>query len=310
MLGVGLTLAGTTAVAAPAGSATRPPPFAPKSPAAARALEEQQAAIDLINHASRDVSVARRSCRPAPPAQTSETHDAPTAPALGAIAALRRPATPADAYPGRLTLFGEGEVYVDYTRAVTAAGGQRFTIVVARSVRPSFRISASCLDAEHARLITLLRGKPRHLRSVALKEFGTLRHGQEQNSRAPTVPEDGIYLFTRDAHGGGGGGGGGDVKAFLSHGTFGSSGGAGNEALLSGLVPDGVASVTLEYPKTVSRGRYYEPTVFPSAFTRTVRVQENVLAVHVPRNAGDAFPSRMVWRRADGSVLRVVKGPR
>ena len=36
---------------------------------------------------------------------------------------------------------------------------------------------------------------------------------------------------------------------------------ARDRARLLGLVPDGVASVTLEYPRTVNRGRDYKPTV-------------------------------------------------
>lgn len=305
-----LTIAGAGVAGARSAPKTIPPPFAPKSPAAARALKEQQAAIDLINEASQHVFAVRKSCRPTFETKSSETHDAPTQAVLDAIAALRRPATPVDAINGPSSHFGQGEVYVDYTRAVTAASGQKFTIVVSRSVRPTFRISASCLDAEHVRLLQLLKGKPPRLRSVTLGEFGKLRHGQEQNAHQPTAPQDGIYLFSRNADGSGGGGGGGDVKYFLTHGNFTSSGGGGRRALLSGLLPDGVASVTLQFAKTVSRGPYYKPTVFPSAFQRTVRVEENVLAVHVPREAEDAFPTRMIWRGPDGSVLRIVKGPR
>jgi len=39
-----------------------------------------------------------------------------------------------------------------------------------------------------------------------------------------------------------------------------------------------------------------------------VPVRENVVSFTVARPAEDAFPTRMVWRRADGSVLRVVRG--
>ncbi|HVP03810.1 MAG TPA: hypothetical protein VMT10_14665 [Solirubrobacteraceae bacterium] len=94
----------------------------------------------------------------------------------------------------------------------------------------------------------------------------------------------------------------------MAHGVFFASGGQHGSTLV-GLVPDGVASVTLQYPRTVSRGRWYKPAVFPSAFTRTVRVQQNVLVVHVPRGGLEAFAARMVWRSADGKVLRVVTPP-
>ncbi len=50
--------------------------------------------------------------------------------------------------------------------------------------------------------------------------------------------------------------------------------------------------------------------MFPSAFTRTVHVQDNVVSLHVPRGAGDAFPHRMVWRDAAGKVIHTFTEPR
>ncbi|WCB94571.1 hypothetical protein DSM104299_03308 [Baekduia alba] len=74
-------------------------------------------------------------------------------------------------------------------------------------------------------------------------------------------------------------------------------------------MPDGVASVTLEYPKKISRGRYFKPAVFPSAFIKTVQVHDNVLSVAIPRGAPDAFPHRMVWRDAAGAVVHAFTDP-
>jgi hypothetical protein len=64
--------------------------------------------------------------------------------------------------------------------------------------------------------------------------------------------------------------------------------------------------VTFEYPKVISRGRDYRPTVCPSAVRRTVAVRQNALSLHVPRSALDASAPRMVWRDAAGSLVRVV----
>jgi hypothetical protein len=284
-----------------------PPPFEPKSKAAARYLALQRVALELINQANRHVFAAIPSCKPSFPRPSGAvTHDTPSQPVLDAIAELRRPASPADQLPPSRHpfRFGFGETYVDYVRTATAANGQRFYIVVQRAVPPSYRPAARCLDAEHAQLVTLLRGKSHRLRSVALREFAKMRHVQEQTPEQPQTPQDGLSLFTAGPQGIGVGGGGGDIAMFLDRGTFGSSGND-SSSTLNGLVPDGVATVTLEYPKVVSRGPYYKPTVFPSAYRRTVRVQENVLSVHVPRGAGDAFPRRMVWRSADGRVLHV-----
>lgn len=281
------------------------PPFTPRSEMAARALREQRVAYELINRASRYVSAGRADCRQKGLDRTSSTtHDPPSQPVLDAIAALRRPATAAEAaLPPSAGHGGLGEVHVDHIRNLIAANGQLFTVIVARRMPVSFRISASCLDAQHARLLVLLKGQPRRLTSVTLEEFGKVRDGQEKNNKQPTTPQDGIFLFDT-----GGGGGGGDIDSFRRRGNFMSSGASGS-SLLSGLVPDGVASVTLEYPRRVSRGKLYKPTVYPKALTRTVRVQQNVLSLRVPRGAGDAFPPRMLWRASDGKLLRIVKQP-
>jgi hypothetical protein len=309
----GVAAAATTTPPKP----TTPPPgltqLQPKDPAASRHLALQQQALDLINAANRDVRKAKPSCNaPVPHPAPSQTHDAPSQPVLDAIAALRRPGTAEDALPDRAIAvpFG-GETYVDYTRSVTSAGGKSFYVVIARAVRPVYRPSAACLDAQHARLVELTRHVDAKVRSLALEEFGKMRQGQEQNARQPTTPQDGIYLFSKGKDGVGvaSGGGGSDIASFLRAGLVMGSG-RNTDSTVTALVPDGVASVTLEYPKRVSRGRWYKPTVYPSAYTRTVAVQQNVLSVHVPRGAMDAFAARMVWRDADGRLVRVVPGPR
>ena len=303
---------GGTAVARTAPTPAHPPGIpvlVPKGPKAARHIALQNAAYALINRAGRQVWAARPSCKPSIPRPSSKTtHDTPGQPTLDAVAALRRPAEPGDAFPpdvpGVL-----GETYVDYTRSVTSAGGKSFYILVARSVPVSYP-SAACLEAEHVRLVKLLRGRPHTLRATALEAFGRIRSSQQHNSATPTSPQDSLWLFSKGPGGTGlgGGGGGAGISSFMAHGMFFASGGEHSSTLV-GLVPDGVATVTLHYPRTVSRGRWYKPAVFPSAFTRTVRVQQNVLVVHVPRGNLDAFAARMIWRSADGKVVRVARAP-
>ncbi|HEV7751612.1 MAG TPA: hypothetical protein VGO71_08715 [Baekduia sp.] len=299
-------------VAAAKGIGT-PPPLQPKDEAAARQLALQSQAIDLINQASRHVYAKQPACKPSfPTARSTPTHDAPSQPVLEALAPLRRPAGPEDTpQPGSPVPFfgGGGETYVDYVRTVTTADGVPLTIVIGRIARGSFRPSAQCLDAEHAWLVHLLKGRSKALRSVTLDEFGKLRHGAEQSPASPTTPQDGIYLYS-----GGGGGGGAPIADFRKRGVFtsmGTPGGKGTSprSTLNGLVPDGVATVALEYPKSVSRGPYYKPTVYPSALERTVPVHDNVLSVKVPRDATDAFPHRMVWRDAAGAIVNTFTEP-
>jgi hypothetical protein len=305
----GVATAGTTP--------PKPPPpgvpqLEPKDPAASRRIALRQRALDLVNRANSDVAKAKPSCRPAlPHPSSSQTHDTPSQPVLDAIAALRRPGIADDAPPdGAMHLAFGGETYVDYTRSVTSASGKSFYVIIARMVRPVFRPSAACLDAEHARLVELTRHVDAKVRSLALEEFGKMRQGQEQNAKQPITPQDAIYLFSKGKNGVGvaSGGGGLDIASFQRHGLLMGSG-RDAHSTVTALVPDGVATVTFEYPKRVSRGRLYKPTVYPSAYTRTVTVQQNVLSLHVPRGPMDGFSARMVWRDAAGRIVHVVRGP-
>ncbi|HZO36285.1 MAG TPA: hypothetical protein VFB41_05345, partial [Solirubrobacteraceae bacterium] len=77
-----------------------------------------------------------------------------------------------------------------------------------------------------------------------------------------------------------------------------------------GLVPDGVATVTLEYGKVVGGGRYLKPTIYPSGATRSGRVTNNLVAIRVPRDPFNALRAKMTWRDAGGKVIRrITKQP-
>ena len=311
---VALAICGGVAAAKTEPSPPPPPGFptlVPKGPKAARHIALQNEAGRLINLAGTRTFATRPSCRPVFPRPTSKrTRDVPSREILDAVAAFRRPAVALDVFPQRL-VGGLGETYVDYVRSVTSASGKSFFIGVARTVRFAYRLSDRCLALQRRKLVDLLAGKGAPLRSIALQEFGRIDDSARRTPSVPATPQDTLWFFSKGPGGVGlsGGSGGTPVDFFLAHGMFMSSGFRGSSTL-SGLLPDGVASVTLHYPKIVSNGRWYKPTVYPSAYTRTVGVQENVVSVRVPRGAGAAFPPRMVWRAADGTVVRVVRQPR
>lgn len=299
-----LTLAGSLLAPVLAGAKYQPPQ--PKDAAAARRIAMEQKVTDLVNKANRRISAKNAACVPHSPFEDRKapTEDTPSQAALDALAPMRRPAGPGDVIPGSRSedLF-VGQVYTNFVRTVTAADGSRFTVLIARldaPVGPPQR----CRTAARAELVRLLKGEPKGLRTRALR----LQSHAGRVPAGPSGPQDGIFLFSRRGDALTSGGGGGDVRSFLARGAFNSAGG-GRSARLNGLLPDGVATVTISYPKRVSRGRNYKTKVYPSAFTRTVEVQENVVSLRVPRGADDAFPARMVWRNKAGAVVRVVKQP-
>lgn len=290
------------------------PGYEPKNPAAAKHLKLQSDAFALINRADRRLYKRRPWCRPRfiPPTSTTTT-DAPQPATLNLIAALRRPATPEDVLPTGLgEVPGLGEVYADYTRSATAANGQRFSIIVSRiRVGDTYRTpSASCRDAE-ATAINHTKHTPAAVRSAALRIQRQIRRGEARAKPPRREPQDILFFFILDDLGyANGGGGGGESRYLATHGGFVSIGGRGKGSTLNGLLPDGVATVELVFPKVVSRGRYYKPTIYPRTLRRTVRVQQNVVSLRVSRPPEDAFPRRMVWRSASGAVVRRIGFPR
>jgi len=275
------------------------------------ALRREQVAVRLINEATRRVQHRHRTCRlsfklaPRPTFTDARPSDA----LLNAIGVLRRPATDAD----KVDLsqpFGAfaHNVYRNWIRTATAVDGRQFVVLVAQDRMRPRDVPRSCLAREHAELKRLLVGHGPAVAGVALRI--QRRIDREEHPKGGFKPAEAIFLFDRTPDGHlGGGGGGVDLGWFLRNGMFFSSGGLGRRTTLAGLVPDGVASIDFTFARTVPRGPHRNPKVYPSAIALTERVQDNVVSVAVDRPTGDAFRTRMVWRRADGSVLRVVRSP-
>jgi hypothetical protein len=119
----------------------------------------------------------------------------------------------------------------------------------------------------------------------------------------------GVTLF---GVGVGGGGGGGDASAaqIESHGSWMSiSGGTGADparTLFAGVVPDGVATVTLQYPagKLGGFSRRSGP-----ALTVTGHAVSNVVVVSVER-AGEQATGAVTttWRTTSGTIIKTLHG--
>jgi hypothetical protein len=97
---------------------------------------------------------------------------------------------------------------------------------------------------------------------------------------------------------------GGATSTGIEHGRLLGTQGSGDSSVASGIVPDGVAKVSLSYapsqPNAISPSRQRAVTV------RTKPVS-NVFVVAVPRDPGSAdLPKTIVWRSAKGSVIRTI----
>lgn len=99
-----------------------------------------------------------------------------------------------------------------------------------------------------------------------------------------------------------------DPAQFRRAGTTGGwSLSGGRRTRMTFVVPDGVATVDATFPRVVERGPGRPDKRFPTTIRRTLTVHDNVAFVTVHRPPDDSDP-RMVWRAADGSVIRTNRG--
>jgi hypothetical protein len=272
--------------------------------AAAQRLESRS--IALIKAATRAMRTADPSCtqRFDPEAEPTFTHDAPSQAMRDTFALLRRPAIPADRdIPDSALrfLFASG-IYVDWIRMARAADGSEHYLVIAQSRRLPEPLSRACLRTRHRLLVDLLDDAGPRLRRLTLSEEERLNRQEHPAGGFPA--REAIYGF-----GDGGAGGGVDLAWFRKHGLLGSSQrGSDDRSTVSGFLPDGVATIEAIYPERVSRGPHRPAIVYGEEIRLTLPVQDNVVSFQVDRPAEDAMSPRMVWRAADGSVVRVVRG--
>jgi hypothetical protein len=238
-----------------------------------------------------------RACRQKPPDATL-THDPPSQDLLSTLGILRRPATTDDTLPQGAPPFLPfvKDIYVDYVRVAHPVGGAAFYVIPARDTRAFPPEPAACLHAIHVRLLELLTGKPRGVRVRAHRIFHRLVRANHELARRR--PYEGVLVLERRADGGIGGGGGGVNAQFIrEQGEFATSGTRSRQAIVNGLIPDGVATVT----------SFFAAGAGQPAIERTDTVQDNMISFVVDRDAAVAFPSKQVWRAADGSIVRLVR---
>lgn len=236
------------------------------------------------------------------------TVDGPAPASLRSIlGVLRRPATAAD-NPPRRVLGGQPELYVDSVRFAQAAAGERWYVWVAgTNLRPPANVDR-CLAAQTADFHAELPTIPDGLRAHTSQLFATQLSTERRTDAAPTRSV-GVWLFGVGAQGGSGGGGG-YASLIESQGMWSSqSGGTGADpgrTLFAGVVPDGVATVTLHYPagKLGGFSRRSGP-----ALTVTVPAINDVVVVSVERAGNQATQAvTTTWRAADGKIIRTIHG--
>lgn len=289
---------------------------------ASRKPQAQDIAGRLLNSAYSAVNRADKECTfgtPPAPLPVTLNDAAPNPGLLASVGALRRTPTPAELRLVRSGGYSVGSMttlYRRYARIVVGSTGlkAKITVGIGQQYRPPLLYDPRCVRAVKKALAPHLSHQPPAVR----KAVAGLLHVIP----IPAGPTEQLNLMV--------GAGGTELplglKRFRSQGLFLSAGSGGPlppglggahgkqsyrpkhpHATFAGLVPDGVATVTITLPQRMARGLYAPTAIYPSAYTATARVHQNMaFFTSVPRDAPDVRGT-MIWRGAHGQLLRVIK---
>ncbi|HKG01720.1 MAG TPA: hypothetical protein VKB03_00950 [Conexibacter sp.] len=266
-------------------------------------------AFVLIGKAGEFVERRHRRCR-SRSVHSTYSHDAPSAELLALLGILRQPAESEDRLSREALhdLPGVG-VYSDSVRVARDISGHEFYVYGSHDLADFTDGPPACGELEHRRLERLLVGKPRRLAGLARRIQTSFAQGKSP-TRLP-APSETISLFERGpkstVSNGVGDGASYNVAALRTQGVWLSSYNA--SGLFTLLVPDGVATITAIFPRVGRKPPRSHRQVYDERTERTVSVRENLASFRSPRQGWDLYPTRVIWRATDGSVIRTTPPP-
>ncbi|MFZ1992474.1 MAG: hypothetical protein WAU75_00075 [Solirubrobacteraceae bacterium] len=237
--------------------------------------------------------VLRGRCGKRPPHKSQAVSQGVPDPALLSIlGVLRRPREAQDIprpAPGshRSLPIWTKDSFVRYIRRARVVNGISYWIVPTVNAG---QLSARCAASIARRLRHELPTVPRSLRA-AVTSLGDQQVAERGPHTSVTVVEQGPNL--------GAGFGGESIDDIQQRGMFGGDN-TKHGARLIALLPDGVSTVQIVYPSIHAGGRVRK------AFSITARVVDNVMVTNTPRNAAAPFGEKMIWRAANGALIKTV----
>jgi hypothetical protein len=252
-------------------------------------------------------------CRPGPGARRAGvSYGRPSAAMLSTVPVLSRPATSADRLPASLYFGGRlgpwfqgGQIYVRYVRRVRVVDGSTYYLVpAAMRARPPLSNTAAnrCYRLTVAALRAELSTVPAAERA-ATRRYGDAEFAVGRYNLGTSSVYDGVFLLSEHANGGGGGGGGQSLSSIRQGGPLGGGGGGSppTPIVMNGIVPTGVATVTLQFPAS-RHGSHRLPPL-----NATGDVVNNVFVIPIPTLfERGGWPTTAIWRSASGKVIKTV----
>lgn len=221
---------------------------------------------------------------------------------------LRRPRTAADGVPWPFKVSqvapGRGEAYKRYIRRARVVDGIKFYLVpVNRAGSPP--LSAAAANRCYQLMVNDLRADLSRVpvaRRAPTRRFGDAEYAVLRYDLEHSHVHGGVYLLYSGREDSGIGGG--QSPATIRRvGEISGFGGPGKPRMVDGIVPPGVATVTLRFPAKHYEGRRLRE------LTVSGNVVNNVFAIPV----GTLFerggvPASEVWRSPSGKVIKTIKG--
>ncbi|HUA49470.1 MAG TPA: hypothetical protein VMA77_29820 [Solirubrobacteraceae bacterium] len=289
MVASAAVVAGVVVLALALHSAPRPP-GRPAGGGAAGISQRQRRAAQPYVRAAIDPAVSA-SCASLASVRGRVSYGAPSRSLVAILGVLRRPREPSDLPPPApgahrsIPVWAQG-AYVRYVRRARVVAGISYYVVPMVNAGV---MNGTCAAQAQRRLDRELPTIPAGLRGVVRQ--------LAEHQIANLGPHQGVILVETGPNISGGFGGT-PASAIKQTGIFGSDQ-TRDGARVVGLLPDGVASVQIIY--TAARG-----SDTPKPFSITAPVVNNVMVVSVPRTGEAALHGKMVWRAANGTVIRTI----
>ncbi len=234
------------------------------------------------------------------PPRYTVSHATPTE-LLSFLSVLRRPKQPGDALPpllaSRHDALGAKVVFVNYIRLARTVSGERYYLIPAITVTNPGGVPRRCAQEWQAALRRKLPHIPAGLRAHAQKVLDKLIALRRYNSQ----PHQSVCFFEVNRGGGSGAGGCGTSAASIKQRGSGIQSSQAPRPIApvvySGIVPDGVASVTLRFE------RASQPLL-----SFTVRPLENVFVLTTPPGRHGHLAT-IIWRNNRGQIINHIAGP-
>lgn len=267
-----------------------PPPHTGLAALIAKTPRKQlQREFAYIAAATRGVE-ASKACQVQQPTGVSFVHRTPDPQLLSLLGILRRPPTSADRL-NREVFAGIPDVYAGSIRRSFSAGGESYYLAVSGFDRAASIPSDRCLALQTQALADYLPKIPPALRTATVElQTGYIAWARNLYTRGP---RDGICLLGigRNETGSMCGITAAEIKAGMSP--------SNDQGVFSGIVPDGVAKVTLSFPAADGRP--------PRSVTGPVL--GNVYAIHVPGAPQNPPQPAVTWRSPNGHVIKTIPAP-